>query len=227
MEMFKHKVGDTIRIQSQEWIDAQKKKDIWSTPAICKDGCELFVKYMFQHAGKIAKILKVDEKINSYKLDVDNGEWDWQDWMFDPDYKPDEEDRPLSAEDAIWVMLDGETLYDKNGNKYYWDKGDKCFYHQYQDITSSAVVHKFDGLCRRPVKGKRPMTQREAIDWARSKESWGWLVRRYENDIWREWRYPTEFDYSLLALKDYQRARLLPDLSGIDESTIQGFEVEE
>jgi hypothetical protein len=72
------------------------------------------------------------------------------------------------------------------------------------------------------------MTQSEAIDWARSKESWGWLVRRCQNDVWREWRYPTEFDYSLLLVLDgYQRARLLPDLSGIDESTVQGFEAEE
>jgi hypothetical protein len=30
-----------------------------------------------------------------------------------------------------------------------------------------------------------------------------------------------------MTIEKYQRARLLPDLSGVDESTIQGFEVEE
>jgi hypothetical protein len=42
----------------------------------------------------------------------------------------------------------------------------------------------------------------------------------------RDWGQPQSRGYNY-DLKNYVRARLLPDLSGVDESTIQGFEVEE
>jgi hypothetical protein len=224
MKMLNHKVGDMIRIQSQKWIDAQDKGCVGGYPVISKCGCAPFIKDMFRYAGKTAKIVKADEKTESYELDIDKGEWDWQDWMFDPDYKP--KDEPLSAEDAIRAMMDGETLYRNHDMKYYWSEQDKCFYHYGPNSTVADEVRWFNGLYRRPAKRKRRMTQREAINWAHSKESWGWLVR-CEDFVRKEWMYPVEFDYSLSALNNYQRARLLPDLSGIDESTIQGFEVED
>jgi hypothetical protein len=177
------------------------------------------------YAGIVAKIRQAF--IEMYVLDIDDGDYYWGDWMFDPDYRP--EDEPLSAEDAIRAMLDGETLYDRSGDSYTFNKEKNCF--ECEDVLEELTerVSEFDGLHRHPAKRNRPMTRREAIDWARSKESWGWLVRRSENDSWGEWQHPIEFDYSLLYLelgKDYQRARMLPDHSGIDEDTIQGFEVE-
>jgi hypothetical protein len=224
MGMLKHKAGDTVRIQSQEWIDAHKK---YGVRIVSTTGDLAFTESMFRYAGKTAKIITANEKNNCYKLDVDNGEWWWEEWMFDPDYDPA---APLSVKDAILAMVDkGETLYDKDGDSYRFNEQNSSI--EYVE-SEGGYVHMHNmfnwKLHRRPAKRTRPMTQREAIDWARSKESWGWLVRRHENDIWGEWRYPTEFDYSLLAvLKSYQRARLLPDHFGIDEDTIQGFEVEE
>jgi hypothetical protein len=65
------------------------------------------------------------------------------------------------------------------------------------------------------------MTKEEAKAWAESDESLGWMVRINTAD----WVFPRTLIYTR-AIDDYQRARLLPDLSGIDESTIQGFEAE-
>jgi hypothetical protein len=154
--------------------------------------------------------------------------------MFDPDYRP--EDEPLSAKDAILAMVDGgETLYDKSGNEYYWDKGDKRFYHRYLDTASLNAVVRFNDVYYRPARRKRPMTRWEILAWATSEESRGWLVRsRFIGDVgfWRQWDLPQRFSYDTCegmaddGLFEYQRARMLPDNSGIDESTIQGFEIE-
>jgi hypothetical protein len=216
----KHKAGDTVRIRSKEWLDKQDKDIGGSIVRPMKSA--VFSSGMSIYAGKTAEITRINN--NCYKLDIDDGSWIWQDWMLEPDYCPDD---PLSPEDAIRAMLDGETLYDEDGSEYWFSGADACFSTDSESKETPGDINYFHGLCRCPARRNRPMTQREAIDWARSKESWGWLVRRYGNDIWGEWRYPTEFDYSLLAvLKGYQRARLLPDNSGIDESTIQGFEIE-
>jgi hypothetical protein len=59
---------------------------------------------MRRYAGKIFTIRIV---FNGGSYDLGLPESVWEDWMFDPDYKPDE---PLSAEDAIRAMLDGEVL---------------------------------------------------------------------------------------------------------------------
>jgi hypothetical protein len=178
---------------------------------------------MFHYAGKTAKIIKTNENNTCYKLSVDNGEWDWQDWMFDPDYHPENE--PLSAEDAIRAMLDGETLYDEEGRRYsfYELRGD--FIRGGNRDGDVTVINKFTGLCRRPVKRKRLMTRWEILAWANSEASRGWLVSMNNGN----WKLPTTFDYTCIEEDDigYNRARLLPDLSGIDQGTVEGFEVEE
>jgi hypothetical protein len=209
----KYKAGDTVRIQSQEWIDTQKKDgDGDIHPLVSGNRC--FICAMFEYAGKTAKIVAIYS--NYYRLDIDNGDWRWQDWMFDPD-------EPLPAEDAIHAMMDdGETLYDKSGNEYYWDKDDKCFYHRYQDITSLAVVHKFEGLYRRTAKRNRPMTRWEILAWAESEDSLGWMISYGDVGCWT---FPRWRNFGA-GIGNYQRGRPLPDLSGIDEDTIQGFEIE-
>jgi hypothetical protein len=216
-----HNVGNIVRIQSQKWIDAQEKDNVeGGIIAICRNG-SLFVKKMFQYAGKIAKIVEMDEKNEFYKLDID-GAWGWQDWMFDPDYRP--EDEPLSPEDAIRAMLDGETLYNKSGIVYTWNKDKKCFYFQYSPTTSNFPTSNFSNLYRRPAKRTRYMTTEEISTWVRSEASHGWMVRNSQNSS--TWTFPNYYEYTSAEIY-YQRAKLLPDLSGIDESTIQGFEVEE
>jgi hypothetical protein len=142
--------------------------------------------------------------------------------MFDPDYIPAAE--PLPAEEAIRAMLDGEILVDSDGREYWWGHEIGSFLCTFdkgigKDITRFNSIR----LCRRPAERKRPMTRWEALDWANSEASRGWVVKQADD---AEWFPPQYFEY-LLNIGDYQRALLLPDLSGVDESTIQKFEVEE
>jgi hypothetical protein len=221
MKMLKHKEGDTVHIQSQEWIDAQKKD---GGRIVSTTGDLAFTESMFRYAGKTAKIITADEKNNCYKLDVDNGSW-WEDWMFDPDYRPEE--APLSAKDAILAMVGGETLYDEDGWEYFWDKENRDLCRR---IDGKTIAFCVPNLRRHLPKSNRIMTRWEILAWANSEESRGWLVRvRFHGDAWQQWGPPQHFTYNReeLMYNSYQRARLLSDGSGIDEDTIQGFEAEE
>jgi hypothetical protein len=40
------------------------------------------------------------------------------------------------------------------------------------------------------------------------------------------WTFPRGCNFGA-NIENYQRSRMLPDMSGVDESTIQGFEAEE
>jgi hypothetical protein len=209
----KHKVGDIVRIQSQEWIDAQEKKG-----ADCWNKWPYFTEGMRQFAGCTAKITAVDE--DHYHTDLLDPGWLWVDWMFDPEYTPDE---PLSQEDAVRAMLDGETLYNRKGAAYTYSSERHWFYVNDTIIDRLFDFSVFADLYRRPEKRKRLMTPEEAVKWAVSNESLGWVVRSKPLNTWF---FPRQFEYfGKMGL--YERAELLPDLSGADESTIQGFEVEE
>jgi len=83
----------------------------------------------------------------------------------------------------------------------------------------------------------RPMTQFEMLGWANSDNSKGWLVRAEfpgytEKNIYSQWLLPQHFYYDKSRIFDkqilsYERAKLLPDHSDIDKSTIQGFGVQD
>jgi hypothetical protein len=229
--MLNHKVDDTVRIHTQQWMDAQEKDNNGDIDFLHKP---TFFSEMFCYSGKIAKITKVYNSSGLYRLDVDNGEWFWTDQMFDPDYRP--EDEPLSAEDAIHAMLEGEVLYDADGNSFKFIEEKSGFVWEDDVGTKHEGVNYFGCLYRRPTKRKRAMTRWEILAWVNSEESRGWLVRSLfigDAGIWRQWELPQYFSYDTCEgmtddrLFEYQRARILPDHSGIDEDTIQGFEVEE
>jgi hypothetical protein len=212
----KYAVGDIVRIRSKEWIDAQEKTNEGD---IKIDGHNSFAVPMFEYAGRTARITEVCG--NCYKLNVDSGAWDWQDWMLEPDCAPAGE--PLSAIDAIIAMArDGLVLFNEKGVPCRYDE-------ELQSIVSreadgeKCIVTTFRNLRRDPPERKRPMTRWEMLDWAGSEESRGWLVRPEGGETWY---LPQFYNYSPDRAK-YFRARMLPDKSGIDESTIQGFEVEE
>jgi hypothetical protein len=208
----KHKIGETVRIRSKEWIDAQGKSS--------RGDIDTFVKSMFKYAGRIACI--TDFSHGGYRLDVDNSEWIWRDFMFDPDYKPDE--NPLSSKDAIIAMVrDGELLYDEDGKKYYFNRFSNRVLCAEIGKLAGEPTNVFTGLHRRPKKRKRSMTRWETLDWANSEESRGWFVKIRSSEMWR---VPQFYEYDD-DMSIFRRARLLPDLSGIDESTEQGFYVEE
>jgi hypothetical protein len=132
---------------------------------------------------------------------------------------------PLDAEDAVRAMLDGEVLHDDGGWEHSWDKKHKRFVYKSKDAV---IIHDhFTCLHRHPVKRLRYMTRWEVLAWANSEASRGWAVLYvYDNGNRSKWSPPQFFDYAA-GIEQYRRARLLPDLSGVDESTIQGFEVEE
>jgi hypothetical protein len=219
----KYKVGDAVRIRSKEWFDAQEKDE---DGYIKKDGL-LFVPNMLRYAGQIARITRVSQRGN-FNLDINDGsdgstEYAWAEWMFDPDYNPSKE--PLSAKDAIEAMLAGETLYDGEGREWRWDES-KC---SFKSLGTGNVMWIFKGLYRRPVKHKRLMTRWEILGWINSEESRGWVITLSASMPTAKsgWHSPQFIDYASNDIEHYWRARLLPDLSGIDESTIQGFEVED
>jgi hypothetical protein len=116
-------------------------------------------------------------------------------------------------------MLDGETLYNREWWAYSWDG--EHFHKEYDG--RSMTPFDFFGLHRRPEKRKRLMTAEEAIRWANSKESSGWMVCINKDG---PWSFPEWFSYDC-GMETYQRAKMRPDLSFIDRSTIQGFEVVE
>jgi hypothetical protein len=205
----KYKVGDTVRIQSKEWIDAQdKNRDRGITLSDI-----IFVRFMFQYADRIATICKVWG--NAYRLDVDDGTWLWTDEMFDP-----KADGPLAPKDAARAMLEEETLYNRYGAPCVWDID--AFALLDSDGTRFCTLDEFTTLYRSSPKRRRPMTPEEARAWAESDESKGWMVKLGI----REWTFPRFHGYGD-DISHYRRARMLPDMSGVDESTIQGFEVEE
>jgi hypothetical protein len=219
--MMNHKEGDRVRIQSREWLNEQDK--LSSGDIRLKDGSH-FIETMLEYAGKIATITKITGN-DEYDLDIDNGECWWTDYMFDPDYNPESADEPLPPEDAARAMLNGEILFNKEGEEHYWGTAIIDGKERKDFIASQKgfrLLSSFDNLYRNIPKRTRPMTNDEAIAWVKSDESLGWMVRcSFQN-----WDFPRIFGYHG-NIKSYQRARMLPDLSGIDESTIQGFEVKE
>jgi hypothetical protein len=218
----KYKVGDKVRIQSQEWIDVQERDKHGNISlSVGRKQRFSFIAEMEEYAGKEARILRTVSNATDgwYKLDIDNRFYNWQDWMFDPGYRDDE---PLPAEDAIRAMMDGKTLYNEHGTRYWFTNGH--FSWEAEDGCGGEQVKKFDGLYCRLPKRKRPMTRFEVLNWVSSEASHGWVVRKSDKE---EWYAPSFHVYPKEGIPALQRARILPDGSGIDESTIQGFEVEE
>jgi hypothetical protein len=197
-------------------MDAQEKD---SSECIDNRGEYALTPGMQRFAGEVRTIESVLSD-GSYELEGILSSW--EDWMFDPDYRP--EDEPLSAEEAVRAMLDGETLYNRKDQPCRWVKKDYCFSEVFEDGCSRSVICAFTNLYRRPAKRIRPWTRWEVLAWASGEESRGWVVRhKTDYPVWVVPQYPVYDD----DFRGFQRARLLPDHSGIDESTIQGFETEE
>jgi hypothetical protein len=209
-----HKAGDTVRIRSKEWIDAQGKDEDGNIHFPGEKS--VFNLDMQKHAGERVAIQEVQDRGVYYLEELNNA---WEDWMLDPAYRP--EDEPLSVKDAIRAMLDGETLYDEDGRRVIFNAEEDWF--EYEGAEGDGLIGEvFKGLSRRLPKRKRPMTRWEILAWANSDESRGWLAKHKHSDEWCTPQYSSYTDFA-----GYKRVRLLPDNSGIDENTIQGFEVEE
>jgi hypothetical protein len=136
----------------------------------------------------------------------------------------------LSPREAIIAMLDGEVL--DRGHKVVEKWDGKHFVYQIigeKGWTPKPMDGEFVGLRRFSKQKKQPMDTFECLAWVNSAESQGWMVScKAETDYkWSSWDIPQRFKYDgREERKDcvsYRRARVLPDKSVIDESTIQGF----
>ena len=75
----KHKVGDTVRIKSREWWDAQPKNEY----GYVNCGLCYFMNEMVQYCGRVTKIIKIEGK--EYFINIDYQRWYWTDEMFEDD----------------------------------------------------------------------------------------------------------------------------------------------
>jgi len=132
----------------------------------------------------------------------------------------------LSPREAIIAMLDGETLVTTIGDEVAWSDKKGVFIFK----ESVGYLDCFRNLCR--IKKTKPMDTFECLAWANSPESHGWMVSiKYcdEDSKWNDWDIPQRFKYDGheayhgINVVSYRRAKALPDKSGIDGSTIQGF----
>jgi len=141
----------------------------------------------------------------------------------------------LLPREAIIAMLNGETLtlgghpveekWDGN-NFVYRVLGEKGWH-------LKPVDGKFVNLFfKKPPNKTSSMSRFECLAWVSSPESSGWMVSmktKHDGD-WRPWDIPQRFIFDgdegykiSFDYVSYRRARVLPDGSGIDESSIQVF----
>ena len=90
----KYKIGDIVKIKSQEWYD--KNKDEYGR-VHCK--C-LFVDNMSEYLGKTAKIIEKCD--NYYDLNIDGGKWNWTDEMFEDEDISNEDKNSETKKEIDW-----------------------------------------------------------------------------------------------------------------------------
>ena len=82
----KYKVGDKVRIKSLEWYKSAKKN---KGGHIENSSGVLFNAEMAIYCGCNAEIIEVrhsSEGQEFFKLDIDDGNWSWYNWMFDESF---------------------------------------------------------------------------------------------------------------------------------------------
>jgi hypothetical protein len=196
--MMKHCKGEFVRIAEKSALEALPfSSNQAERPYI--------VNYeMKRFAGMVTQIISVCH--NYYRVSVDDGRWAWDDSMLDHYYRCED---PLDAEDAFAALMEGHTLYKKDGGVYRF---------------TEEIKERFQNLYAYCLKRKRLMTQEEAQRWAADEASNGWMVSSAPPYV--RWDFPLYFNY-IGDIQTYRRAKLLPNSSGIDKETIQNLEVEE
>ena len=79
----KHKVGDTVKIKSIDWFNAQEKDSDGDIHTYSVNNIVYFTKNMSNFCSKEAKIEDIRIDDNIYFLDVDKRCYEWTDDMFD------------------------------------------------------------------------------------------------------------------------------------------------
>jgi hypothetical protein len=208
-----YRIGDSVRIRSREWIDAQEKNA--SGDMYWQDSVRVFSADLFCYAGKLARIVNENKGKDAFQLDFDCSAW-FPSWALVPVSNTAEEF--LSSDEAMRALLAGESLVNDAGSKYWWDNGGVHF----RDRSGiDRVIFALSGNLRRA----RDLTYLEVLRWVRSEDSTDWAVRRSNvSGGPTEWKPAHMIDLSLgRSFKYWQRAKILPDGSGVDENTIRGF----
>ena len=86
----KYKVGDKVRIKSKEWYDANKGSDGETAPSTN------FLKSMVIFCGKEAVVTDIFD--NCYSLNIDDGDYSWDDEMLEDSLSDTPEKSILSDE---------------------------------------------------------------------------------------------------------------------------------
>lgn len=82
----KHKVGDTVKIKSIDWFNAQEKDSDGDIHTYSVNNIVYFTKDMSNYCSKEAKIEDIRIDDNIYFLDVDKRCYEWTDEMLDENY---------------------------------------------------------------------------------------------------------------------------------------------
>ena len=146
----KHKVGDTVRIKSKAWIDAQPKDEFGSIPfsELCMPP------EMFAYAGDRVIIKAINRDELSYRIDIDGGMWSWIDKMFEGDIGALQ--KRIADLEAEVAMLKGKkqkrddpTVY--NADKHYvaiWEE--QPFLLKCSTKEEYNLLYTFVGMYRTP-----------------------------------------------------------------------------
>jgi uncharacterized protein YodC (DUF2158 family) len=84
--IMKHKVGDTVKIKSIDWFNAQEKDSDGDIHTYSVNNIVYFTKDMSNYCSKEAKIEDIRIDDNIYFLDVDKRCYEWTDEMLDENY---------------------------------------------------------------------------------------------------------------------------------------------
>lgn len=96
-----YKVGDKVRIKSLEWYKNSQKNEYGSVRH--DDADNSFVSSMTAYCGMKANITEVEG--SHYILDVDNGDWWWQDFMFEEPIQESECTKQQLVDDSNYEQL--------------------------------------------------------------------------------------------------------------------------
>ena len=116
----KHKVGDTVRVKSKAWIDAQPKNGN-GFDVNGNDGTPLlFADEMFQYAGQSFKITSIYADSN-YELG-DMADWEWSDVMLEDFDDIEQMQKRIERLEAEVLQLKGEGQKQNDATVYNADK---------------------------------------------------------------------------------------------------------
>ena len=101
----KYKVGDKVKIKSLEWYNENKNK---LGHVVHNDCNNTFVSSMAAYCGMEANITEVAGSY--YILDVDNGDWWWQDFMFEEPIQESECTKQQLVDDSNYEQLKEITI---------------------------------------------------------------------------------------------------------------------